>query len=98
LLSEGGYQSGAKSKTYSVRIVSETHQRVIDYQKTTAFATRKKQRSQIESKNAEMKQAHGMKKAKYVGQFGMKIQVYLTAFVVNVKRIIRLLEPKPIRM
>jgi hypothetical protein len=35
-------------------------------------------RGQIESKNAEMKQAHGMQKAKYVGLFGMKIQTFLT--------------------
>jgi hypothetical protein len=50
--------------TYLVRIISEIHQKAIDYQKTDQFAERKKMRGQIESKNAEMKQANGMEKAK----------------------------------
>lgn len=91
-LREGCYKPGAKTKTYSVRIISSTHQRAIDYQNTDAFAQRKKVRAQIESKNAEMKQAHGMAKAKYTGLFGMQIQAYLTSIVVNVKRMIRLHE------
>ncbi|KRE21296.1 hypothetical protein ASG81_29425 [Paenibacillus sp. Soil522] len=88
-LREGCYKPGAKTKTYSVRIISSTHQRASDYQ---AFTQRKKVRGQIESKNAEMKQAHGMVKAKYTGLFGMEIQAYLTSIVVNVKRMIRLIE------
>lgn len=91
---DGCYRPGAKSKTYSVRIISETHQKAIEYQKSEVFAERKKLRGQIESKNAEMKQAHGMVKAKYVGLFGMKIQAFLTTIVVNVKRMIRLMEPQ----
>lgn len=92
-LRDNCYKPGSKSKTYSVGIISETHQKAIDYQKSEAFAERKKLRGQIESKNAEMKQAHGMVRAKYVGLFGMKIQAFLTIFVVNVKRMVRLMEP-----
>ncbi|RTQ92422.1 hypothetical protein EKG35_12010 [Lysinibacillus telephonicus] len=33
-----------------------------------------------------------MTRAKYRGLFGMKMQAYLTAFVVNVKRMIKLQE------
>jgi transposase len=91
-LREGCYKPGAKLKTYSIRIISKTHQKAIEYQKTESFAERRKLRNQIESKNAEMKQAHGMEKAKYVGLLGMKTQTFLTTIVVNVKRMIRLIE------
>jgi hypothetical protein len=46
----------------------------------------------IEHKNDELKNAHRMTRAKYRGQFGMRIQAFLTAFVVNVKRMIKLKE------
>jgi hypothetical protein len=46
----------------------------------------------IEAKNAEMKQAHGLEKADSVGVVAMRLQSYFTAFVVNVKRIVKLVE------
>jgi len=48
----------------------------------------------IEAKNAEMKQVHGLGEADSKGLIAMRLQSYFTAFVVNVKRIVRLLEPK----
>ncbi|WP_407701296.1 transposase [Tumebacillus algifaecis] len=51
---------------------------------------RKRRRSNIEHKNAELKIYHGMTRARYRGLFGMKIQAYLTAFAVNAKRMTRL--------
>ncbi len=90
-LREGCYKPGAKSKTYSITIKSEIHQQAIDYQKTDEFKEKKKQRYKIEAKNAELKQSHGFKRCKFVGLFGMKSQAYLTAFVVNAKRIVKLI-------
>ena len=90
-LREGCYKPGAKSKTYSTTIKSEIHQQAIDYQKTDEFKEKKKQRYKIEAKNAELKQSHGFKRCKFVGLFGMKSQAYLTAFVVNAKRIVKLI-------
>lgn len=46
----------------------------------------------LDQGKGEMKQAHGMVKAKYTGLFGMEIQAYPTSIVVNVKRMIRLIE------
>ena len=46
----------------------------------------------IEAKNAELKQAHGLEKADSVGVFAMRLQSYFTAFVANVKRIVKLSE------
>ncbi|WP_081750809.1 transposase [Paenibacillus maysiensis] len=45
-----------------------------------------KRRQIIEHKNVEMKRFHGMDTARYQGLFRMRLQAYLTAFVVNAKR------------
>ena len=89
-LRNGCYKTGAKSKTYSLTIKSAIHQQAIDYQKTDEFKNKKKQRYKIEAKNAELKQSHGFQKCKFARLFGMKIQAYLTAFVVNAKRMVKL--------
>jgi hypothetical protein len=60
------------------------------YLDSDEYLQRKGVRSNIEHKNAELKNAHRMTRAKYRGQFGMRIQSFLTAFVVNVKRMIKL--------
>lgn len=91
-LRNGCYKPGAKSKTYSLTIKSDIHQKAIDHQKTDEFKNKKKQRYKIEAKNAELKQSHGFQTCKFTGLFGMKIQAYLTAIVVNSKRIIRLIQ------
>ena len=72
--------------------MSETHQKAIKYEMTEHFRLRKKERYKIEAKNFEMKQSHGLSRCKYMGLFGMKMQSYMTAFVVNTKRIVRVLE------
>ena len=91
-LREGCYKPGAKSKTYSITIKSDIHQKTIDYQKTDEFKEKKKQRYKIEAKNAELKQSHGFQTCKFAGLFGMKCQASLTAFVVNSKRIVKLIK------
>jgi len=91
---DGCYKDGAKSKTYSVTVLSETHKEQKEFQETEYFKERAKQRYMIEAKNAELKQAHGLEKADSVGVIAMRLQSYFSAFVVNVKRIVKLLEPK----
>ena len=44
-------------------------------------------RHRIEEKNGEMKIAHGYRRADSVGISAMRLQAYLTAMVVNMKRI-----------
>lgn len=90
-MKEGCYKQ-TKDKTYSISIKSEEHQIQMAYLETKEYFQRKGVRNRIEHKNAELKNAHGMTRAKYRGQFGMQIQAYLTAFVVNVKRMIKLQE------
>lgn len=83
---------GAKKKSCCMKVSGETHQKQYDFEKTEYFKERIKDRYKIESKNAELKQAHGLAQCKYVGLSGMRIQMYFTAFVANIKRIIKLKE------
>ena len=49
-------------------------------------------RNRIEEKNGEIKEAHGLRREDSRGLFAMELQMYITAFVANVKRITRLTE------
>jgi transposase len=91
-LREGCYKPGAKAKTYSIRMVAEHYQEHMRFEASTTFKERSKRRRIIEHKNAELKRFHGLTRAKYRGLFGMRIQAYLTAFVVNVKRMVKLIK------
>jgi transposase len=89
-LREGCYKPGAKTKTYSVRLIKEEYQSHIEFEQTDYFKQRVKRRPIIEHKNAELKRYHGLTKARYHGLFGMRLQAILTAFVVNAKRMVTL--------
>lgn len=93
-LNEGCYKPGSKSKIYSIRIIAEHYKEQIEFELSDTFKERIKRRPIIEHKNAEMKRFHGMAIAKYRGLFRMRIQAYLTTFVVNVKRMVKLVEQK----
>ncbi|KOY81168.1 IS1182 family transposase [Lysinibacillus macroides] len=91
---EGCYKEGAKSKTYSVTIQSNTHQEQAAFQETAEFKALASKRYKIEAKNSELKNPHGFKTAKSAGLFGMEIQGATTIFAVNLKRILKLLSEK----
>jgi hypothetical protein len=93
---EGCYKNGAKQKRYTVPILSEVHSAQKEFQESEYFKERAKQRYMIEAKNAELKQAHGLEEADSVGVIAMRLQSYFTAFVANVKRIVRLSEVKTV--
>lgn len=87
-------KAGASKKSCCVTITSETHRKQHEFEQTDYFKQRIKDRYKIEAKNAELKQVHGLDKCKYVGLCGMRTQMYFTAFVANVKRIIKLNDMK----
>ena len=91
---DGCYKEGAKSHVYNVTILSEAHKEQKEFQESDYFKERAKQRYMIEAKNAELKQAHGLEKADSAGVIAMRLQSYFTAFVVNAKRIVKLVEKK----
>jgi transposase len=91
-LREGCYKEGSKSKSYSVSIKSDTHNKQMEFQETDDFKLRVKQRYKIEAKNAELKNAHAYGQADSHGISGMNLQAATTIFVVNIKRIMKLMK------
>ena len=87
---DGCYKNGAKSRTFSVTLRSDMHQRQLDFENSNEFKTKSKVRYKIEAKNAELKKSHGYNRAKSYGIEAMRLQAAVTIFVTNIKRIIRL--------
>lgn len=90
-LKAGCYKEGAKSKSYSVSIKSETHKDQMAFQESEFFKEKSKHRYKIEAKNGELKNAHGYDRAISYGLDNMQMQGALTIFAVNLKRIIKLM-------
>lgn len=89
-LREGCYKDGAKKKTYIVRIISDEHKRMMEYEKSQEFKIKMKERYRIEEKNAELKNVHGLKKTISYGINSMEMQTAMAIFVVNIKKIMNL--------
>jgi transposase len=89
---EGCYKDGAKTKSYSVSIKTNTHQEHMNFQESEYFKEKSKERYKIEAKNSELKHRHGYDIASSSGLFGMELQGAVTIFAVNMKRIITLLK------
>jgi IS5 family transposase len=63
-------------------------QKAMAYNKTDDFKNDMRHRTVMERINSEVKGQHGLRRAKYWGLAKMKIQVYIAAIVVNVKRFV----------
>lgn len=88
---EGCYKDGSKTKTYSVSIKSDLHQSQIEFQESTFFKEKSKERYKIEAKNSELKHRHGYDVALSSGLVGMEMQGAMAIFTVNLKRILKLI-------
>lgn len=82
----------SKTRTYNVTITSERNRKRLAFQQSEYFDERLKIRYRIEEKNGELKQVHGLRTADSTGIKAMRLQMFFTAFAVNVKRIVRLME------
>lgn len=82
-----------KHKTYMISIMSNNHKEQVEFEKTEYFKNKmRNERYKIEAKNAEIKETHGLRRAKYMGLSRVRIQSYLTCVVTNIKRIIKIKE------
>ena len=72
-------------------VYREERERARALAKTEEHALLLRARSRIEPKQAEAKRFHGMRRARYRGLVKMHLQVYLTATILNIKRMTRLL-------
>jgi transposase len=88
-------KSKAIEWTYSITRPSEKNHARLEFEASEEFRERLKIRHRIEEKNGEMKVAHGLTRADSTGLAAMRLQMYFTAFAVNVKRIVKLMELNP---
>lgn len=85
-------KSTAKVRSYSITQVSQKNQERLEFESSEMFKERLKIRHRIEEKNGELKEAHGLRRSDFRGLFAMSLQMYFTAFTVNIKRIVKLKE------
>jgi len=88
-------KSKAKEWSYSITQPSEKNRQRLEFENSEPFRERMRIRHRIEEKNGEMKVAHGLGRADSVGLTAMRLQTYFTAFAVNVKRMVKLMELNP---
>lgn len=82
-----------KQKTYMISIMSDIHKEQQKFEETEYFKNKmRNERYKIEAKNGEIKQAHGLRKSRYMGLSSVRVQSYLTCVVANMKRIIKLMD------
>lgn len=91
---DGGYKEGAKKRTYTETIISDSHSDQAQFQETEHFKEKAKERYKIEAKNSELKHRHGYDVASSSGLIGMEIQGAMAIFAVNLKRIIKIMSEK----
>ena len=84
--------SPSKVRSYSITQVSQKNQERLEFESSEMFRERLKIRHRTEEKNGELKEAHGLRRADSRGLFSMSLQMYFTAFTVNIKRIVKLKE------
>ena len=87
----GCYKEGAKLKTYSVPIKTGEQERQAEFQKTSEFKVKARERYKIEAKNAELKHVYGYDRAESYGLYSMQMQGAITIFAANIKRILKLI-------
>jgi len=82
--------TSAAFRTVSISYYEEEFRKAAEYNGTDDYKADMKRRSGHERKNNELKNQHGMARAKYWGLPKMSIQAYLTSMVVNIKRFVKL--------
>jgi IS5 family transposase len=63
----------------------------LDLVKTPQYQAGLKERYKIERKFGEAKQGHGLGRCRYLGRLGFAVQAFMTAIMLNLKRIVKIL-------
>ena len=83
-----------KDKIIYKPLKGKVRQDLIDYQQSKEFKLKYKERYKIEAKNSELKHQHGLDVTRARNTHGITIQSAMAFYVVNIKRIYKLLENK----
>jgi len=93
-MKDGCYKDGSNTKSFNITLRKDIHTNHMDYMETDEFKILYKERYKIEAKNSELKNNYGYDTANGCGKVGITIQGASTLFLVNIKRIIKLLDEK----
>ena len=91
LLQEKGIHSAIQLHDYRTRKKDENKAVWLALRQTEEYKLGQKERYKIERKFGEAKQSHGLGRCRYVGLVRYAIQGFLTAIVLNLKRLVLLL-------
>ena len=91
LLEHMGLHSAIKLNSYRTKKKDKHKQVWLDLQASPAYRLGQQERYKIERKYGEAKVQHGLRRCRYLGWLRYAIQAYLTAIVLNLKRLVKLL-------
>jgi len=95
LLRERGQEAAIIPKRRRGRARGHVKSRYPDDGERERYYRRKKKRGRVEAKFGEMKNHHGLDRARYYGLAKTRFQAVMTAIAVNVKRMVTMLTGRP---
>jgi len=97
LLETKGLHSALRLNDYRTKKKDKNKEVWPSLQQSEAYQEGQQVRYKIERKYGEGKENHGLRRCRYVGWTRYAIQAYLTAMVLNLKRMVRLLTGTPFK-
>jgi IS5 family transposase len=97
LLEEKGKKSALILNKYRTEKKDRNKQRWIELKSSEDYQAGKKERYKIEQKFGEGKRSHGWGRCRYLGLQKFSVQSFLTAIVLNLKRIVCLISGRALR-
>jgi len=91
LLQTLGLQSAIHLNRYRTEKKDGNREVWIALKNSPAYRAGQKERYKVERKYGEAKENHGLRRCRYVGRLRYAIQAYLTAMVLNLKRMVKVL-------
>jgi transposase, IS5 family len=90
-LDRHGLYSAIRLKKTRIAKKDDNKQPWLDLLKTVQYHEGLQERYKIERKFGEAKQGHGFGRCRYIGSMGFAVQSFLTAIMLNLKRLVKLL-------
>jgi IS5 family transposase len=86
-----GLHSAIRLKKTRTEKKDDNKQIWLDLRKTPQYQQGLKERYKVERKFGEAKQGHGFGRCRYLGRVGFSVQSFLTAIMLNLKRMVKIL-------
>jgi IS5 family transposase len=86
-----GLHSAIRLKKTRIEKKDDNKQVWLDLRQTPQYRQGLKERYKVERKFGEAKQSHGLGRCRYLGSLGFAVQVFFTAIMLNLKRMVKLL-------